>query len=340
MLASRRLEPRRPARPWPACPRRPGNASTRPASSTPGAATTSRAAETSLGRQEAAAPEPRLDLQLERQAAAPASSSAAAATTLRTGPQSSPTASAMSSRAASARSRPGTGYSTRIGPRTPPVRSASASSRAPRKARPHRPPRGRARRDRPMTVGIGLDDRHDRHARAGGIAQQRQVRREGIEVDLEPGGPGSGGSPASATRSSIGARAVRTASRRGPAQRGSRQSFRPTGRGRAAPAPLASANPSRLPAFFRSAIAGEALACHREAVGQVRGEQPGIAEPLAAGVAGQAVEVDTEASGVERRETLGEQRADRPGQHVAGPAGGEGRVLERCDRPRARPARR
>ena len=69
--------------------------------------------------------------------------------------------------------------------------------------------------------------------------------------------------------------------------------------------------------------------------GQVAREQAGIAEPVADDVAGQAVQVDPEAGRVERPETLGEQRSDRPGQDVACATAGQGRVLERRPAPPA-----
>ena len=83
---------------------------------------------------------------------------------------------------------------------------------------------------------------------------------------------------------------------------------------------------------LRAAIGRKALAGDGETIGQVRGKDAGIAEPLSRGLAGEAVEVDAKPGGIERHEALGEQRADRPGQHVAGPAARKGGVLEGRDR--------
>ncbi len=74
--------------------------------------------------------------------------------------------------------------------------------------------------------------------------------------------------------------------------------------------------------------------------GRSEASRPASPKRSRTGLAGQAVEVDPEAGGGERLEALGEQRADRAGQDVAGAAGREGRVLERGDGDRRRRARR
>ena len=137
---------------------------------------------------------------------------------------------------------------------------------------------------------------------------------ERVQVDLEPGEPGQG-------RQSGGGQAVLDGRHAGSAG-AAPGAGASTGRG---------ANPRRALARLAGGDGREALARDRETVGQVRGQDAGVAESLAGGVAGQAVQVDAEPGRIERGESLGEERADRPGQDVAGPAAREGRVLERCD---------
>ena len=95
--------------------------------------------------------------------------------------------------------------------------------------------------------------------------------------------------------------------------------------------------PSRLLALGDP---GQALAPDRERLRQVAGEQPGVPDPVAHGLAGQSVEVDAQARGVVRREALREQRADRPGQDVARAAASPWPGSRTAPPPPSRPGRR
>ena len=156
---------------------------------------------------------------------------------------------------------------------------------------------------------------------AGQGAQRGQVAAQRVEVDLQPGR----------------ARERRQAGRR--KTRLDRAHVRLTGSvpcgvaglavGRQALARTESEALGTLPPLGH---AGQAFPGDREALGQVRREQAGVAVAVAHPVAGRAVQVDPQPRGGERREALGQQRTDRAGEDVARPAGGQGRVLERRDR--------
>ncbi len=76
---------------------------------------------------------------------------------------------------------------------------------------------------------------------------------------------------------------------------------------------------------------GEPAPRQRDLERQVAGKQPGVADARPSRVAGHPVEVDAQAGRRFRREALGEQRPDRPGQDVARASRGEPGVLERGD---------
>ena len=170
-------------------------------------------------------------------------------------------------------------------------------------------------RDRAVAVGVGLDDRAG-PATPGPASARIAARlpREGVEVDLEPGGPrqrrqpGRGEARLDRPRSVPPSRRCRSG--------GLRRRVVRIGRVRGP------ANPRRLPpAARRSAMRGQALAGDRDRVRQVRGEQAGVADPLADRVAGQ------------RRG--GRRRAARRRT-----ARGPGRAATRSRRPGRRPCRR
>ena len=90
------------------------------------------------------------------------------------------------------------------------------------------------------------------------------------------------------------------------------------------PGPEAQPRPRASPlGHGRQALAGDG-----QSVGQVRGEQPGIAEPFANAITRGAVQVDPQSSRVVGGQTLGQECPDRPGQDVAGTAGRKRRIFE------------
>src|SRR3954452_2353285 len=205
-----------------------------------------------------------------------------------------------------------------IGPRTPERRSSSASSiAATQKPSAPEPSRARATGTAPWPYALALTT-----GRTGmpGPASSRTTARLSASASRSISSQavrGSGGRPASDRRRSIARRAG--ASLIGRDGRSGQIGWPD----RPEPEPLVPG-----PLGHR----GQTLAGHGEAVGQVRGEEAGIAEPLADSVARQAVDVDAEPRGGERVEALGEQRPDRARQHVTGPTAGESGVLEGGDR--------
>ena len=201
----------------------------------------------------------------------------------------------------------------------------------------------------PVAVGVGLDDRQDGDPRPGHRAGARaRFAASAASVDLDPGGPPERRQPGArpgASSIAVGARRsaggpARPAAARAEPGRAARSArlVRRRRRRRArlvGPPPAAGAGPEPEPAAGLPPLGDRrpgACGRARSASGRSEARRPGVAEPLADRVAGQAVEVDPEPGGVVRREVLGEERADRPGEDVARPAAREGRVLERRDR--------
>ena len=204
-------------------------------------------------------------------------------------------------------------------------------------------------RDRAVPVGVGLDDGLHPRARARrsrGAPRGCRAGRRGRSRARPSARAAAARHGRAAPRSAPGparARAVGRSRRAQPGLRRDRRQLRASRgavarrllvpRGSSSRAP----NPSRRPARCRSAIAASRLRTIGTASGRSLARRPGVADPLADELAGLAVEVDAQPRRVVRGETLGEQRPDRPGQHVARAAGGHRRVLERRDH---RPSRR
>ena len=145
-------------------------------------------------------------------------------------------------------------------------------------------------RDGPVPVRIGLDDGPDRRCPGGTVARMAARLATSASRSISSHAVrGSGGSPAAESRASMGG--ARPSLRREPE-----------------------------PALGGAALlgGGQALARQRDPVGQVGREEARVAEALADLVARQPVQVHPEPGGGVRVEALGEQRADRPGEHVAG----------------------
>ena len=136
-----------------------------------------------------------------------------------------------------------------------------------------------------MPVGVRLDDRvrgdaRPRPARGSPQGSSASASRSSSSQAVR----GNGGRPAVASHSAMEGRGAAASRGRGRVRAGLRAGCR-----------LARAEPKapvRAPALVER---GEALARHRQRVGQVRGEDPGIAEPVARRIAGAAVEVDARA---------------------------------------------
>ena len=188
----------------------------------------------------------------------------------------------------------GTGYRTRIGSATPASRSSSASSRVATES-PSAPAASSAQRDRDgaVPVGVGLDDGLDADARARRAAGARRgcrAARRGRAPARRCAAAAAG--PRAARRASIGlARRTRGSPRRGsPAQRSAPADVAsapdpgPAAAAAVVPAPRLvrpRPEPEPPPAPLALGELRQALAAHRQRVGQVAREQAGVADPLA-----------------------------------------------------------
>ena len=188
----------------------------------------------------------------------------------------SPTVTDRPAVAASPTPLAGIGYRTWIGPVTPRgPQGQRLVERRDAQAVDAGPDERRGDGHRPVAVGVRLDDRVDRGRPAGETPEQAQVGDERVEVDLEPGESRQRREPGGRE---AGLDGVVTPDRRAAAAS-------PAGR---------AANPSRALLALRVGDRRQALARDREAVGQVRREDAGVAQPFAGGLAGQPVEVDAE----------------------------------------------
>ena len=182
-------------------------------------------------------------------------------------------------------------------------RAAAGPRRSVATHRPSTPATASARAtgDGAVPVGVRLDDRPDADCRAGGRARiARGWRASAVEVDLQPRRPRQR-RQAGRRQAVLDGRPHAVASftpGRAPA---TRRRWRRLRRPRAEPEP---ARGIAAPLGRR----GQSLARERDPVGQVGGQQAGIAEPLADAVAGEAVQVDPEACRGERVEPLRQQR--------------------------------
>ena len=139
-----------------------------------------------------------------------------------------------------------------------------------------------------MTIGVGLDDRLDRHARPGAVAAGRARLATSASRSISSQAVrGSGGRPAAASRASIGAAHAGSAAV-GPRGVGARRRGPP--------------NPSRLLARRRSADGREALARERRSPsGRSEASRPASPSRSRTASPASAVEVDAEPGGGERR---------------------------------------
>ena len=159
-----------------------------------------------------------------------------------------------------------------------------------------------------MPVRVGLDDRVDPHTVGQQPPDGGEVGGEPVEVDLEPGGP----------------RQRRQAGRSETRLDRQAQDDAP------GPGSPRTAKPSRRSRRFRSAMSARRRRARAISSGQVRREQPRVAEPLADGLAGEAVEVRPRGT---RRRTARRPWASSepivPDSTSPVPPAGERRVLER-----------